>query len=545
MISVKKENQLLYSMSIRDYFGKYDKEDFKTLFPELAAETIPVRMRLKYEKTDKPSEILPGELDPEKTHFETMFLNLGQMYYSGNGRNINIKKAIFYFHVATEWGENQLAIYYLSEIYANGHTNVIPMNKGRSTYLLAGIIGLRKEKNAFENELESKAAILIAKNLLSPKSLVKTTEDKEYIKRYVIAADIFEYFEDYTEYSQKERNEAAIKLLKMAAKSKNPEALFMLAELHEAGQSVERDTLSATRYYYKAHEAGHSKGRVNFDRLLKQRKEEITEEKPQPKTNNALPLANNSKKHASSNAEHTEPGPKKIKLAPVIQASSTVETVKTTLQDFHPHIQPSSLNYEDIKFSERKTQSVSPNKKYEPEITAAASSSQLELKNTALTENAKKEIGRWGEEYIYLALFQHYKEKMERKYGSCQVKETEKGFELSSGKNSIKIIWHNKGMDVKKDSGEDNDIMITKNENSISKKKYIEVKATTSGSDNIADFSKNEVLKMLACHQSATKYRILRVYNAGKEDVKITKIKDPFQLISQSMLEVSSMSLKI
>ena len=421
---------------------------------------------------------------------------------------------------------------------------------------------LQKFENVFGTGLLKRFSRAI--NFLKYPNLAEMPKD---LKNFVVIFDPYE----------KKEIEKAFRRLEKEAKKGLAYDIFNLALAHEYGLNDEQDFAEVKRLYLEAERAGHEQARVNYERLnaipqqanpasktaTGSKKVTTTQQKnattaaegdnknippnvqstARSNNNNSRPTviqnilkqpaktkpAEESKKHGLSNAEHTEVQPKKPKLAPVIHDAPNPETVKTVLREFHPHIHPQSLNYKNIKFSEKNMQPVVPNKNYEP---AVSSTAQLQSKSTALTENAKKEIGRWGEEYIYLALLQHYKEKMEKKYGTYNIKEMEKGFELSNEKNSIKVVWHNKGMDTSKDSGEDRDITIIKNGNNISKEKYIEVKTITASSDHTADFSKNEILKMLTCYQSGTKYRILRVYNAGTEDVKAMKITDPFKLIS-------------
>ncbi len=553
MVSIVEENRLLYSLAIRDSFERAERDDFRTLFPQVAAKAEPIRTKLKRQKIDKPFEILPQELDPDKVDFGTKLLELGKMYYFGKNRDIDIKKAIFYFHVAHYEGSADNyseVLYYLAKIYANGHSNVVPINKGRSCWLLSGLIGGRAEKKRFRNELEIKAAILLAKNLLSSESLARTKEDEEYIEDHFSSFDVYPYFEDYSQYPRKERNEAAIELFKIAAISKSPESLFLLAQMYEAGHVVEKSTELAAKYYLEAHKAGHNEGLENSKRLIAQNKEEKEKEakKEIPATNNAPQPANNSKKHTLVEQERTMPANnKKIKQSAVIEKSADHKTVTIVSNVFNPQIQPQELNYQNMSLAEKKPSRVLPNKNQIPAATVSAAS-QLEIETSALDEKSKKEIGRWGEHFAYLLLKKHY----QTKYPGYQCKDIENGFELSSKTNSIQVVWHNKNKAIGDAEESGKDLTIKKKIDNKLKEKFVEVKATTANHEHTATFTKNEVLQMLTYSNNnnnnnglSQKYMIIRVYNAGKHAAKAEKIKNPLNRIVERQLEVTSLQLKI
>ena|GEM_PF-4165399 len=279
-ISLEVEKKILFSLEIRESFNIQERNDLKRLFPEIAAKAAPIRKKIMSNKTDKPFEILPGELNPDIIDDEVDFFELGKMYYSGKGRPKDIKKAIFYFHFFNKKNENSEVIYQLAQIYAKGHGPVLPINMRRSSWLLSAITGGRKYKNIFDTKFEVSAALMLSNMLLSNVSLVMTQEDEDYFDHHCYVNEFNTFFEDYSELSRVERNKSAIKLLKIAALSGSSEASFLLGKIFETGSIVKKNVRIAASYYLKAKEAGDREGSSNFLRLIAQHKKE-TEEKAQ------------------------------------------------------------------------------------------------------------------------------------------------------------------------------------------------------------------------------------------------------------------------
>ncbi len=145
-----------------------------------------------------------------------------------------------------------------------------------------------------------------------------------------------------------------------------------------------------------------------------------------------------------------------------------------------------------------------------------------------LTSVEKSQIGRWGEHIVFLKLRNDY----QKKYPKCSLQETKNGFKLAGLDNKnealvLEIIWHNKHSE----SGASQDFTIIKN----GRTRVIEVKSTTSSNKSMFYLSKNEYQIM---KEFQDRYRFFRVYNAGSENSRIEKIKNPAKLIEEGSLVV-------
>lgn len=144
------------------------------------------------------------------------------------------------------------------------------------------------------------------------------------------------------------------------------------------------------------------------------------------------------------------------------------------------------------------------------------SESRKEIIRDTLTEEAKKEIGKWGEEYA----LKYLRDKFSKKYPEGKVKETEDDFIIiCDDQKLVEVQWLNK----KEDKGESYDIKVIENGN----EKYIEVKSTKTDSKEWFDISNKQWEFM---QKMEDKFHIYRIYNAGTKEAKLVDIPNPKKL---------------
>lgn len=205
-------------------------------------------------------------------------------------------------------------------------------------------------------------------------------------------------------------------------------------------------------------------------------------------------------------------------------------------KQFVPAAQPNTLNYSKVRFFKPDLQEQKQPVKHSSTKHHAP---QPVEKQTQLTDKAKCEIGKWGEDCVYQRLKYHY----EKKYAAKAV-ETDNGFILEgvdnqNAKITIRVKWYNK----KEESYRNRDMKIIKSKDGVTTKRYIEVKTTTSNEEHVAIFPQNEWQAMM---QYGERYSIFRVFNAGQTDnIRIEKIHNPLQKIMEGNLGVKSIHLKI
>jgi hypothetical protein len=144
-----------------------------------------------------------------------------------------------------------------------------------------------------------------------------------------------------------------------------------------------------------------------------------------------------------------------------------------------------------------------------------------------------KEIGEWGESYVFRALKEEYEKK-------GVIEETEFGFRLSTNsEGSIEIVWLNKGGNV----GKGYDFVIKNNSEEI---RYIEVKTKTIDEPELIEITGTqwEFARTLYDKNEGNKYWIYVVLNAGR-DAKINMIKNPIKLWKEGKLYAHPIHFKI
>ncbi len=203
-------------------------------------------------------------------------------------------------------------------------------------------------------------------------------------------------------------------------------------------------------------------------------------------------------------------------------------------KEFKPIIPPSGLDYSKVGFFKAKFE------RKENKDTLEKSDARTQcpsIPQTQLSDKAKMDIGRWGEECVYKKLKYHYS----KKYSPAKITETPSGFTLVSKEHDIEIVvkWHNKI----KESEKPMDFELTKTKRDGVKKRYIEVKTTTAKGAHTAYLSGDEFQQMLK-HQE--EYSIFRVFNAGKNNnIQIDKIRNPLKKVLDGEMLVGTVELKI
>ena len=145
----------------------------------------------------------------------------------------------------------------------------------------------------------------------------------------------------------------------------------------------------------------------------------------------------------------------------------------------------------------------------------------------------KKEIGKCGEESAYISLKQDYEELGITKEISIN---SDTIFEVAvSGKEKIKIVWHNKN----EDTGRGHDICIKQ---SGKETKYIEVKSTTLEDPKTIDVQETQ-WKM--AKEKGANYSFYVVSNVGKEVVKVGALDDPYGQWEAGTLRAHPVRIKL
>jgi len=146
----------------------------------------------------------------------------------------------------------------------------------------------------------------------------------------------------------------------------------------------------------------------------------------------------------------------------------------------------------------------------------------------------KKAIGEWGEKHVYHALKKEY-----LKIGS--IAETESGFiVVNNSFEEYEIVWLNKY----NDRGVGYDFVIKKNASEI---EYVEVKTKTEEKPELIEVTGTqwEFARKLFEQNEGEKYSFFVVSNAGKENVKIHKLKNPIELWKEGKLYAHPVNFKL
>ena len=147
-------------------------------------------------------------------------------------------------------------------------------------------------------------------------------------------------------------------------------------------------------------------------------------------------------------------------------------------------------------------------------------------------EKDMKEIGKWGEGYVYSCL----QKQKSKEYPGAELIETEEGFNLEKdGKILVEVIWWNKYSD----QGIGYDIELF--ENDI--RQYIEVKSTITEEVHTFNLSKAQWDMM---QKEGDNFWIYRVYNTGCEKrVKCKPIRNPAKLMKEGKIAAYPIQIEI
>jgi uncharacterized protein DUF3883 len=165
--------------------------------------------------------------------------------------------------------------------------------------------------------------------------------------------------------------------------------------------------------------------------------------------------------------------------------------------------------------------------------TTTTDSSKPETPKTTKSAHAMKDIGRWGEEYVFNAL-------KARLGNDTAVTETDFGYRLANRQVEIEVHWLN----TRGDSGKGYDFTIRQAEKEI---EYIEVKTTVESNEELIIISGTqwEFARKLFNSGEGDKYVIYRVFNAGKSDVRIITIRNPVKLWQEGKLYAHPVNLML
>lgn len=175
-----------------------------------------------------------------------------------------------------------------------------------------------------------------------------------------------------------------------------------------------------------------------------------------------------------------------------------------------------------------KTDSTSGDGKHEKEKTDTKEEPQK------VTSKQKKEIGNWGERCILHDLKKRYK-----RLGV--VEDTEYGFCLKDEENkTIEVCWLN----IKSESGKGYDFVIKKGG---IESEYIEVKTKVRDEEELIEITGTqwEFARKLFNRNEGDKYWIYAVLNAGQNNAKIQKIKNPIKLWREGRLYAHPINFKL
>ena len=247
-----------------------------------------------------------------------------------------------------------------------------------------------------------------------------------------------------------------------------------------------------------------------------------------------------------------EPHPEKLKIRTLERENDELKREKENLKQENNELKKNLEKYEDKKSREKWKPEVKPDE-------AVIEKGKIELrelptpdphpgrgggKRPEIIDNDepdepvidgkdKKEIGKCGEESAYISLKQDYEELGITKEISIN---SDTIFEVAvSGKEKIKIVWHNKN----EDTGRGHDICIKQ---SGKETKYIEVKSTTLEDPKTIDVQETQ-WKM--AKEKGASYSFYVVSNVGKEVVKVGALDDPYGQWEAGTLRAHPVRIKL
>jgi hypothetical protein len=193
-------------------------------------------------------------------------------------------------------------------------------------------------------------------------------------------------------------------------------------------------------------------------------------------------------------------------------------------------LEPEKIIIRDLNGQENKENGSNKKVKFENE-------EEYEEKSELLGYTDKKNIGRWGEEYIYYFFKNH-------RFKNEGIIEDGKGFKISGNKNDgIEVIWLNKNPD---NVGIGYDFIIKKNNNDI---EFIEVKSKIQGPEHKTVIKISGIqwgfARELYDNGEGDKYFIYIVYNVGKLNPYIKILKNPIKLWINGRIHADPINIKV
>ncbi len=149
----------------------------------------------------------------------------------------------------------------------------------------------------------------------------------------------------------------------------------------------------------------------------------------------------------------------------------------------------------------------------------------------ALSQRAKYEIGRWGEQYSMQYLEREYC----ARYPHGTLEQTNDGFVMKDGHQVVvRVIWLNKfGFQP-----EGHDIQVV--EGGVDQ--FIEVKATKTEAKTAIDLSGKQ---WQFAQEHGSRFHIFRVYNAGTHRARLVTVSDPVARWKESSISTVGVRLKL
>jgi hypothetical protein len=145
-----------------------------------------------------------------------------------------------------------------------------------------------------------------------------------------------------------------------------------------------------------------------------------------------------------------------------------------------------------------------------------------------------KEIGRWGEQYVFKALLQEYDA------SSSPVLTNSGGLINTPDGRTIEIVWLN----IDKDQGRGCDFLVSVDGD---ESRYIEVKSTSEDEFQLLRITGTqwELARKLYDNNKGQQYWIYRVFNAGKSSARIVTIQNPIELWKAGKLYAHPVNVEI
>jgi len=219
--------------------------------------------------------------------------------------------------------------------------------------------------------------------------------------------------------------------------------------------------------------------------------------------------------------EVTEPRLEKVRHDWIPECKPNEVDVK--IEEFEPKIVTSDL----------RGQSEGLEKGSSEKVKAVGENIPKEAISEMPSEADAKNIGKWGEEFTYLALEEHYK-----KIGP--VIDTSFGFKVKQNNEEFEIVWLNKPGNT----GIGCDFIIKKNGVET---EYIEVKTKTQDEEELIEITGTqwEFARKLYDLSEGEKYFIYVVLNAGKKNPEIKFIRNPIKLWKDGKLYAHPIHFKL